>query len=104
MIRQLDPKAAASMRQKVLAYDIFHNKKPWEYASSVRCHFSPFHYVFKLWYRSHRNVGTGERFFSLPRRFEADYLEKETNPHQKEYIKAMQRILQKYGTQHTPLP
>jgi myosin-1 len=65
MIKQLDPKSAASMRQKIIAYDIFHNKKPWD----------------------------------LPRRFEADYLEKESNPHQKEYIKAMQRIFQKYGDQ-----
>ncbi|EGC34012.1 myosin IE [Dictyostelium purpureum] len=53
----------AHMRQKVLAYDIFHGKKKWDFR----------------------------------RHFDADYLEKPTNPNQSKYVNAMQKLFATYG-------
>jgi len=51
------------MRQKVVAYDIFHKKKPWQ----------------------------------LERKFDADYLELETNPLRNKYIEKTKYLFQTYG-------
>jgi len=65
MILKLSEEDQAHMRQKIMAYNIFHGKKPWA--------FGP--------------------------RFEADYLEKPSNPTQKEYQKGMASLFAKYGDQ-----
>lgn len=39
----------------------------------------------------------GNKPFNVTRRFDADYLEASTNPNQKAYIAAMQRLFQKFG-------
>jgi len=62
MVMSLGAKAPA-MRQKVLAYDIFHGKKKWQFS----------------------------------RVFDADYLEKPTNPYQAKYVQAMQNLFSTYG-------
>ncbi|KAN0021662.1 hypothetical protein ACTFIU_003806 [Dictyostelium citrinum] len=51
------------MRQKVMAYDIFHGKKKWDFR----------------------------------RHFDADYLEKPSNPNQQKYVLAMQNLFSTYG-------
>jgi len=65
LVKKLSAEDQAHMRQKVLAYSIFHGKKPWS--------FGP--------------------------RFEADYLEKPSNPTQKQYQQGMQTLFAKYGDQ-----
>jgi len=65
MINQLTQEDQAHMRQKVMAYNIFHGKKPWAYGP----------------------------------RFEADYLDKPTNPTHSQYQKGMQSLFAKYGDQ-----
>jgi len=63
MITALTPEAQAHMRQKVLSYDTFKGKKPW----------------------------------NVPRQYEADYLEKDSNPNKDKYIAQMQLLFSTYG-------
>lgn len=63
MITALTPEQQAHMRQKVLSYDIFKGKKPW----------------------------------NIPRHYDADYLEKDTNPFKDKYLVGMQNLFATYG-------
>jgi len=63
MITALTPAEQAHMRQKVLAYDIFKGKKPWD----------------------------------VSRRFDGDYLEKDTNPYKDKYEAAMTKLFSTHG-------
>jgi len=63
MVLMLNEDQRLEMRQKVAAYDIFHNNKPW----------------------------------GCSRKFDADYLELDTNPGKDKYLAGMQKVFQKFG-------
>jgi hypothetical protein len=77
MITALTPEQQAHMRQKVLSLDIFKGRKPWKYVILID-------FILFL--------------FSVPRKYEADYLEKDTNPNKDKYIAQMQFLFSSYGT------
>mmetsp|Transcript_27233 Transcript_27233/g.38371 ORF Transcript_27233/g.38371 Transcript_27233/m.38371 type:complete len:1003 (-) Transcript_27233:51-3059(-) len=62
-VTALTAEQQAFMRQKILAYDIFRGKKPW----------------------------------NVPRKFDSDYLELDSNPTKDKYIIEMQNLFNSYG-------
>jgi len=63
MVKSLTKEEQALMRQKIVAYDIFRGKKPWDVA----------------------------------RRFEADYLQLESNVGRQKYLDGMQALFSRFG-------
>jgi len=86
MIRALGKEKEGEMRQKVVAYDIFKGKKPWEYVSTfqITCSFSRL----KL-----------SKSNSMQRKYDADYLESDSNPYKAKYIERAKLLFSTYGDQ-----
>ena len=36
MVKSLTPEQAQIMREKIIAYDIFHGRKAWRYAENIK--------------------------------------------------------------------
>eukprot|EP01097_Dermamoeba_algensis_P009393 TRINITY_DN660_c0_g1_i10.p1 TRINITY_DN660_c0_g1~~TRINITY_DN660_c0_g1_i10.p1 ORF type:complete len:779 (+),score=206.65 TRINITY_DN660_c0_g1_i10:954-3290(+) len=58
MVKSLSEEETSIIKQKIITYDIFHGKKPW----------------------------------NAPRKFEADYVDVESNPNRKKFISVMQKM------------